>query len=176
MTIHQPLDFGDIQPVEVPVNVGEKHYVLKEASGAAAVSYRNAMLRCTTLGADGRATKVDGMAETEPYLVSLCLFTTDNPSRPVHINVIKSWPSRVQRRLFEKAKEISDLDEGPTERELLVEALQLSGAPCDVESLRDHVKLAAQASEKFEPLHKWLKPTAEELAKNELRSTVDGSS
>jgi len=105
------MDFGDITPIEVKVRIQGKNYVLREASEAVTCRYRNAQVRCAHVAPDGKATKVEGpIADTEPLLVSLCLFEEDTGA-PVDQKVIMQWPSRVVRQLFDKVKEISDLDE-----------------------------------------------------------------
>lgn len=94
---------------EVPVMISGKSYTLKEASGEAACIYRNTMLKCTRLGVDGKPSSVDGLADIEPLLVSLCLF--DSSGNQVPVKTVRSWPSKVVNRLYTKAKEISELDE-----------------------------------------------------------------
>lgn len=111
---HEPIVFDDLAAVEIPVSIPNKDgvkedYILQEASGDAACKYRNAMLACTQLGPEGKPSQIRGMADIEPLLVSLCLFTSER--KPVQLGIIRSWPNRVQKKLFDKIKEISDLDE-----------------------------------------------------------------
>jgi hypothetical protein len=58
---------------------------------------------------------VVGLANVEPLLVSLCLFRENGA--PVLLATVRSWPARVVKSLFEKAKEISDLGEERKEEE-----------------------------------------------------------
>ena len=109
------LDFSDLTRVEVSVTVGDKQYTLREATGDAACRYRNALLKCTELGPEGKPVRVIGMADVEPLLVSLCLFNEQN--KPVHVNTVRSWPARIQKALFEKTKEISNLDDEEEDEE-----------------------------------------------------------
>ena len=110
----EAMDFSDLSLAEVPVQIGDKQYTLREATGDAACLYRNALLRCTKLGPQGKPETVQGMADVEPYLVSLCLF--DENDKPVKASVIRKWPARIQASLFTRIKEISDLgDEGEGE-------------------------------------------------------------
>lgn len=111
------LDFGDLEPTEVSVRIKKKDYVLREASGDASCKYRNAMLKSTRLGPDGKPVQIDGMADTEPLLVALCLFEK-RPQEgggakevPVSVQEVRAWPGWLVKRLFDKAKEISNLDE-----------------------------------------------------------------
>ncbi len=140
----------DLSVIEIPVNIENKKYILREASGAAACSYRNAMIECTQLGPDGKPTKLKGIANVEPLLVSLCLF--DDKNKRVPVATIQSWPSRIQKTLFDKAKEISELGEEEEE---------------DIKSLKSQ---RAEIDERI---------ASQELrggsAKNELSDTMDGS-
>ena len=96
--------------IEIPIKVGDKDYVLREASGDAAAKWRNAMFAGAKLGANGKPESVHNMADTEPLLVSLCLFDAEN-NKPVSLQTVRSWPSRIITPLFNKAVEISDLGE-----------------------------------------------------------------
>ncbi len=86
-----------------------KTYTLKEADGNAAIQYRNRIMEAIRPSAEGQPTAYKGFAEVEPMLVSLCLFNGDGQTVP--LSTIKSWPSRIQKALFNKIKAISDLDE-----------------------------------------------------------------
>lgn len=127
------LDFADLAPVEIKVNLFNKKYVLCEASGDAACKYRNAQLKGVKIGTDGRPQSIpENVADSEPLLVSLCLYEADkdgklrydkdnlpDPKFRVAIGTVRSWPSRIQKKLFEKVREISQLDEKPTRSVLL---------------------------------------------------------
>lgn len=115
---YDPMSF-DLTPICIAVTVGNKKYALKEASGDAAVRYRNAQLGCTELGPDGKPKKIVGIGDTEPLLVSLCLFEVTEVDAEgnivktganVPVNTIRSWPARIQKALFEKIKEVSEID------------------------------------------------------------------
>ena len=118
------LDFDDLAPIEERVSIGGKKYILREATGDAGCKYRNSLLKATKLGPDGKPVSIEGMADSEPLLVSLCLFelyeqkgsngVSETKERPTPLIVVRSWPARVQKALFERAKEISDLDEKET--------------------------------------------------------------
>jgi len=109
------LDFGDLTLIEKPVVVAGKAYTLREATGDASCKYRNAVLKCTRIGPDGTATALDNLADVEPLLVSLCL--VDDQGHHVHQSIIRSWPSRVVKKLFEVAKNISELGETDEDEE-----------------------------------------------------------
>jgi hypothetical protein len=113
------LNFDDLSPVEIPVKLSNKEYVLREASGDAAVKWRNAQVRAARM-VDGKVSGVGDIADSEPLLVSLCMWevTTVSGTRrevPVPLHVVRSWPARVVSTLFEKIKEISGLEGTETE-------------------------------------------------------------
>jgi hypothetical protein len=109
------LNFDDLTPSEVAVTLQGQAYILREASAEAARQYRNAIIRSSKLGGEGkkvRVTSVDGVADVEPLLVSLCLFKTVGELRQaVPLPTILQWKSRVVKALFERIKQLSDLDE-----------------------------------------------------------------
>jgi hypothetical protein len=106
------LNFDSLTLIEVPVKIQGKTYTLREANGDAAVAYRNASLRGMTLE-DGKVKKLDGIASVEPLLVSMCLFFIDDDGVEKNVDelTVRSWPGRVVKAIFNKAKEISELDE-----------------------------------------------------------------
>lgn len=110
-----PLEF-DLTPTTVPVRIAGQDYLLKEASGAVATTWRNSVFRSTKVDSNGRPSSYEGIAEAEPLLVSLCLYEANGKLVP--IQTVKSWPARIQKALFEKAKEISGLDEEETPEKL----------------------------------------------------------
>ena len=104
----------DLAPVEVKYTIGGSEYTLREASGGAAKRYREASIagaRMTVNEDDNTRTveRMEGIGGLESLLVSLCLF--DAKGAPVPRATVEGWPARIQRALFDKAKEISDLDE-----------------------------------------------------------------
>ncbi len=99
----------DLEVVSIPVTIGGEKYELREASGDAACKWRNAILSKAKLGPDGKPQTVGSIADTEPLLVSLCLF--NESGKNVSLSVVRSWPARIQKALFNKIKDISDLDE-----------------------------------------------------------------
>lgn len=98
--------FDDVGLREVPVRLAGKHYVLREANAAAARAFRNCWLKGTKLGPDGQPTEANSIADAELVLIHHCLF--DRSGRPVPMNVIQNWSSRVTKALYERALEISE--------------------------------------------------------------------
>ena len=106
------IDFGDLSVAEREVKAGGKLYVLVEASEDAACKYRNSQTRELVLGPDGKPTGLRNMADTGPYLLSLCLYeVTDKGRLPVPLKTIRSWPARVVGPLVDLARKMSKLDE-----------------------------------------------------------------
>ena len=104
----------DLSPREITFSMGDKDYILREASGDAAIAYQNALIKAVRPGPDSKATQINtGLSAIEPMLVSKCLF--DSEGKPVKQETIRSWPSRIQKELYKKVKEISELDEKPEE-------------------------------------------------------------
>jgi hypothetical protein len=129
------LDFGDIAPKEITIRMGNRLYIIREASSDAAVKFRNASLKAAKM-VDGKLSGMDGLADAEPLLVSLCVFEADTRgiiSRdsqghpiPVTLQTVRGWPNRVQKLCFDKIKEISDgLDEKDTVQSLQKKIVEL---------------------------------------------------
>lgn len=141
----------DLSIVEIPVKIKGKRYVLREAGEDAACRYRNALARCSQMGPEGNVQSIDGpIADVEPLLVSLCMFEqlpdgTGHRTKSISVAVVRSWPARHVKELFEKLQDISDMGE-------------------DKESLQKQM---------IEIQKKLAKMSAEELAKNEPKSTED---
>lgn len=113
--IDTPIIYTD-PGVEVPVDYRGKKYLLKQATGDAAAKWRNAVAKCAKFTKDGSPAGIVGIGDTEPLLVSLCLFFND-PSdtswfgRPVPEDSVRAFAAPFLRQLFDRAKKISSLNE-----------------------------------------------------------------
>ncbi|MDB4786220.1 hypothetical protein OAG36_00650 [bacterium] len=112
---YSPIDFSDVQVIEIPVTIGDTKYILAEASGESSAKFRNMMLNNTEL-LDGKPVKVINYADVEVFLVHLCIRYEEN-DKQVPIGVVKQWPARVVSKLFTTAKDISELDEDDVDEE-----------------------------------------------------------
>ncbi len=146
-------DFSSLAIIEIPV-VGPdgKRYMLREASGDAVAKFNNARARCIQFK-DGAMASVSGQGDLEVLLVSYCLFHTDETgaaklNTPVDIKLIRSWPNRVVKPLYDAAREISEID-----------------AEDDLPTLK----------KRREELDRQIKQVEGTSAKNELSGTLDGS-
>lgn len=104
---------------EEVIQIGGEHYLLREASGKAANIFQNEAAKKSVFK-DGQVVSVRNPADTAPMLISLCLVecdseglpkTTDKGKEiPVTVAKIESWPNKIQKALFKKILEVSDLD------------------------------------------------------------------
>jgi hypothetical protein len=81
----------DLTPVTIPVIINNEQYTLKEPTAAAVAQYRNKIFASTQFAGTGKINRVSGLADVEPFLVSLCL-------------------GKVVKVLFKKAKELAELE------------------------------------------------------------------
>lgn len=121
------IDFDSLEPIRIKVSYRGKRYWLTEASEDAATKYRDRSIKAAKMY-DGKVVGMEGGAEVEPFLVSLCLYEADpkdgslrltslgdpNPEFLVPMSVVKSWPSRVVKPLYNRVREASDLTETDT--------------------------------------------------------------
>lgn len=122
MSHQEEIVIDSLEPIGIPYRIAGKSYLLREADEGAAIRYRDAQIACAQM-ADGKVVGVRGAAGVQALLVSLCLFERPNSQdltveRPVPLSVIKSWPAKVIRQLFEKVRDISDLSEQETPEQL----------------------------------------------------------
>jgi len=110
-TVSEEFNFDSLELIEVPFRHAGVDYVLREATGEAARQYRNAVIACTQFNSDGKPMSIKNVANVEPLLVHLCSFQAGKMGAQVSLDKVKSWPARMVKRLFDKAKEISHLDE-----------------------------------------------------------------
>ena len=131
----------DLTPQTEPVKLSGKDYSLREASGDAATKFANARLNCIKLGPDGKPQTVRGIADVEPLLVSLCLF--DETGKNVPEATVRSWPARVQKVLFERAKEMSHLDDLETEAAIVA---QITALQKRLEEMRESKNVGSEST------------------------------
>ena len=104
------MTFDEIDLIAIPVKIKGEDYVLREATAEAAGKYHDAIIKSTRM-ADGKITGSDGLGGVEALLVSCCLYKKDGKEeRAVTLTEVKRWPTRVVKPLFERVKEISELD------------------------------------------------------------------
>lgn len=113
------LVFDSIAPITVSVSLGGSPYVLKEASGETAVTFRNMVFKYADVSSSGAGKISEGLASIAPMLVSKCLFSSqeDGTLKPVSMAFVNSLPARILDVLFQKAKEISGLDNAQSQED-----------------------------------------------------------
>ena len=117
------LIFDSLELTKVPVKIAGVEYTLREASGGSATEYRDRMMGCTTLGPTGKPSKISGMAKLEIWILSRCLYDTNN--NQVNQSTIESWPNSILKKLFAKLEEISELQSEQETVEILEKRIQM---------------------------------------------------
>lgn len=148
-------DFNDLSVREVPFKYNGKDYVMREASEAASVAYRNATLRAAKME-DGKVRGMDGLADGEPILVAACVFEryqagNETRERPVLLAEVNRWPARVVKPLYEKIKEISELEDKETVDSLQKRITALEARRRELLAKTDAEKKAEADAPKGEP-------------------------
>lgn len=120
MTIDtSPMEF-DLTRIEVPVTIGKQKYVLKDADGETSVKYRNAKLSAYKLDGAGNVIGYDKLNDAELILVAGCLYkvVADQNGKEEHhkvsLETVKQFPSKMNEKLFKRAREISEIDQATT--------------------------------------------------------------
>lgn len=94
-----------------PLTIAGDSYVIVEASEEAAKKYKNTAMRATKFSDKGKPSGVDGLADVEPLLVSMCLFKVGERGdrQSVSLSTILKWPHRVVEPIYQKCRELSGL-------------------------------------------------------------------
>ncbi len=164
------LDFSSIEIREVPVvDPKGNEYILREASGKAATDHRNAIMSCAIFGPDGKVVSYKDLSSVEAKLVAACLW--DDKGRNPSVQLVQSWPARVQKVLFEKAKELSDISEDSSIRELFIEALSKEGSPVSLEDFSSWIR---SLGPKYSRLLRLFESSTDSV-KNSQTATTNGS-
>lgn len=102
-----------------PLTIAGERYIIVEASEDAAKKYKNTAMRATKFSDKGKPSGVDGLADVEPLLVSMCLFKLDETGArsPVLLSTVLKWPHRVVEPIYQKARELSGLKEDKDEED-----------------------------------------------------------
>jgi len=130
MSVHKPLIFSDTEFVEIPVQIGDTKYVLREGSGEVVKKYQSFTIAKARYGSKGTISRLEDMGDSEIYLISLCLFLQGEGgkadlSKPVDMKTIEGFKSTVVATLFDKASEISGLKQLQTPKQIKEEIEKL---------------------------------------------------
>jgi hypothetical protein len=109
------LKFLDIELKRIPVQVGDRWFILQEASEGATVRWRNGMMASARIRPDGSPERMDGLADIEPQLVADCMFYATvkegvtevkyvgdlNIGKQVALSLVLSWPHEIIPPMYE---------------------------------------------------------------------------
>ncbi len=106
----------------------KEHFIIREADGEIARQYRN-KLQAAHKYVNGKLAAINGLGDLETFLVRECLFKAnenrtfreDDRGRLLRVTedfVKFQVPAKALKKIFEKAKEISQLDEAVTAEQL----------------------------------------------------------
>lgn len=118
------MNFDEDKLIEIPVSINHKKFILREANGEVAGKWRGSIVKHAIFD-KGKAKQVGaGVAESDCFLVSLCLFEViagekETSYIPAKLDFVKRLRARTIKALFEKAKEIAELNEEEEEEETL---------------------------------------------------------
>jgi hypothetical protein len=176
------INYDSVEKIEIPVKYDGRRFLLREASGDAARKYNNARTAKLTFGKGGVVTKAEGMGDLEPLLVSLCLVelvlnskTQQEEEKPVPMSEVGKFPYKLQKKLHDTVKEISDLDESDKPlKKAFQKALGFDNAPITWDKLKSWVGALDEDDEEFDPLRSLFKDSPEDKAKNESSGMEDG--
>jgi hypothetical protein len=180
--ITEELVFDDLTPIEVPVTLAGKKYRLREASGATAIKWRNAMTKGLKM-VDGKLSGIEGVGDLDLLLLTLCLFEVKDDGTlgaAISNQAAGSIKYSVFKKLVAEAKRISDLEEGESpQRTALTKALSRQDTPIKLSEFRKWVRslcdVSPQQAKEYEPLMQLVSEDAEDRAKNELGATTEHS-
>lgn len=161
--MNEPLDFSTliIQEVEITALDG-KLYTLREANGKAAKDHRNAIMAATQFGPDGKVTGLKDLASVEAKFVAACLW--DKQGKNPSVATVEAWPARVQKQLYEKAKELSAIGEDSPIRVAIEAALKREDSPVSYETLSYWA--AGLEGDEFRPLARLFDKPDKDQSKN----------
>lgn len=99
------------EDVQVDFGSGKvENLVVREAVSGVATAYRNMIYKATKLN-DGKVSGVDGLADTEPFLVARCTFRRDPTSErgvvPIGEAEVRCWPDGLVQHLLERVKKVN---------------------------------------------------------------------
>lgn len=157
-------NFDNLLFEEVPVTYQDTKYTLREADGQASKLYRNKALTCIKYNEKTGVRETKDLGDLVPYLVHLCLYDTEGKRVPEA--TIMKWPSRIVQKLYDKAKQISHLDEADPNRQRLLKALEDKSAPVSKQSLLDWAEGLEDSDEDMKNLKTWLLNDNEARVKN----------
>jgi len=115
--------------IEIPVRIGTRKFVLREADGETGVAYVNRQMNSMKVK-DGKVSGLGNVAELGPFLLSRCLWEViDGGEQLVSEQEIKTWKHTVVTKLIERCKKISDIDQRDEEDAVELAKNAQAGSP-----------------------------------------------
>jgi hypothetical protein len=116
--ITEEMEDISLELTEVKVKLNGKPHIIVSADGETATEYRNMALKHVIMRDSQIEGKLHGLAESEPFLVSRCVFLLGpkDERTPYTLDVVKKWNSSAIKKLYNKIREISDLEEKGLEK------------------------------------------------------------
>lgn len=150
-----------------------QEYEVRQADAGAAESYRDAQISGAEFGSDGKLKRINGLAQGESLLVSLCTFRVVRNHETKEIKsyskinqeMVRSWPEKMVRELADWIKDVSNLHEkGNVLTEKFKAAMGLTASPVSFEDFQKFVIQQGDGVDK--EIREIFRPSEEEQAKN----------
>lgn len=158
------------------MTIAGERFAIVEADEATAVKWKNKQVSSAKIGPKGNFTGVGDVADSEPFLVSMCLRRVkDGVTKTgldgeelkladlgdaVDLKTVRTWPARVIRPIFERIKEVSDLNEMkvPDERRQFFAIINMDGSPLK-DRFEDLLRFVeGLPDDKFGAVKRWIEP------------------
>lgn len=109
------LELDTLEPAETRFQLGPKTYLLKEASGGAAIRWRNIITGSTKFNGTGDLSGLGDIAEAEAQLVCDCIREVREGEKqfPVSLQEVKGFKATNLKRMYKWLMDVSDLKEKP---------------------------------------------------------------
>jgi hypothetical protein len=110
-----------LEPKQEKLKIAGKDFVLKEMTEDDYCKYQNKSSEGIVFN-DGKVTAIKNAADTNPYLIHLCLYEVmeDGKLKRLDVTVIRKWSKTATEKLVERCRKLNDLDnEEETEESLL---------------------------------------------------------
>jgi hypothetical protein len=133
MSPEDEFSFSIAPTVFGPFKIGTHLFVLKEATEAAHIDYRDTMMRSMRASESKTGEKiatVTGGSDAESVLIMRCLFRrTENTNggttdAQVPLDFVRALPRRITSKLYAKVREISGMDEEQETEEFLTKRIE----------------------------------------------------
>lgn len=105
------MELDSLELKRIPVKAPGRTFFLQEISEVDYAVYQSKLMSLASLEKGTNQVSIgsmDGFADLDALLVSLCLFEND---AKVSLDEVKTWPHRIVSKLVEGAKEISGMND-----------------------------------------------------------------